>query len=461
MASTGGLRQARQTIKRQACRVVRRPSRSRAGNRTAEATKDARANLTRQLSRTYDLLNRLTEQRDAQNRPTGYGYDALNRLTSIDYADSTLDTAFHYDEANGVTGCSTSSPTGRLTRMIDASGITAYCYDRRGNVIQKRLTTESTTRTVGYAHTKGDRRSAIIYPDGTQIGYGRNTLGQIVTIGRINKPFQSIVTNTAYTPFGPIAQVEFAGNGQQSWSYDLNYRPTGFGEVSTGLQLVPDARGNIVNAIDNSGIVPKTYAYRYDPLSRLLGVSSGGSSSSRGPLLFFGGVMPESFTYDATGNRLTKTGGQSTQAYAYPTDSHRLTAIDSDARTYDAMGNLTARGNQTLVYGEDQRLKQFTLNGSTEADYVHNGKGERTRKTLTSTGTQVEFIYDEQGTLLAEYTTVGASPASLQRLYVWLDERPVTPDRGVIFLCPRLLHVMGQGPPDAVVGHSDQPSHVG
>ena len=69
-----------------------------------------------------------------------YSHDALNRLTAITYPDSTLNVAYHYDEANAVTGCATSFPVGRLTRMIDASGTTVYCHDRRGNIVQKCMT---------------------------------------------------------------------------------------------------------------------------------------------------------------------------------------------------------------------------------------------------------------------------------------------------------------------------------
>ena len=44
-----------------------------------------------------------------------------------------------YDLPDSQTGCGNSFPVGRLSRLTDASGSTTYCYDRRGNVVRKRV----------------------------------------------------------------------------------------------------------------------------------------------------------------------------------------------------------------------------------------------------------------------------------------------------------------------------------
>lgn len=507
-----------------------------AGNRTAEATKDASAAITRQLSRTYDLLNRLIEQRDAHNQPTGFDYDAngnqtetedalgiqteqthdplnrlkqtlqdvggldvqtqfaydpldrltkvtdpkgldteydydglgnlvqltspdtgittytydaagnritqtdargitatythdaLNRLTTIAYPDSSLNVAYHYDEASGTTGCAASFPQGRLTRMLDASGTTAYCYDRRGNVTQKRLAADGTTRTIGHAYTLGNRIKAITYPDGTIIDYTRNLLGQIIGVaqgggGRI----QPIITSATYRPFGPLQHITFDGGASQTFTHDGNDWVTAITGTALNLAYTHDARGNI-DAITEAA---QTRHYGYDALSRFTESSYPPEEPDPSGPIGMGLTLPlEHYTYDATGNRLSKEQNLPLatpyfQFYGYPTDSHRLASIGSQSRSYDAMGNLAAEGNRTFVHGDDQRLKQFQANSQTEATYAHNGKGERTRKTLAGTATQIDFIYDEQGRLLAEYRKIGTNPATLHRLYVWLDDRPV------------------------------------
>ena len=353
-----------------------------------------------------DAAGNRSSQTDARGVTATYSHDALNRLTAIAYPDSALNVAYHYDEANAITGCATSFPKGRLTRMIDASGTTAYCHDRRGNVVQKRITTGGITRTLGHAYTPGDRVSAITYPDATKISYGRNALGQITAISQAGRPDTPIVTSATYRPFGPIAQIGFAGGASQSFTYDNNHWPTAIAGTALDLDYVHDARGNIESITD----AVQTRNYAYDALSRLTQVQDSSLSL-------------ETFTYDATGNRLSKQIGATTQTYAYPPDSHRLTGIDTGTRGYDAMGNLTAQGNRTFAYGDDQRLKQFQISSQTEATYTHNGKGERARK-VTNTHS-VQFIYDEQGRLLAEYRAGTQFLPQLHRLYVWLDDRPV------------------------------------
>ena len=534
-----------------------------AGNRTAETTQNASATVTRQLSRTYDLLNRLIEQRDAHTQPTSFGYDAngnqtgtedaigiqaeqafdpldrlrqalqdvggieaqtgfeydpldrltrvtdpkglnteytydglgnliqlsspdtgittysydqagnrstqtdargitatyshdaLNRLTAITHPDSTLNVAYHYDEANAVTGCATSFPVGRLTRMIDASGTTAYCYDRRGNIIQKRMTIGGITRTVGHAYTKGDRISAITYPDGTTILYTRNTLGQITGVAQDSteraQPIVPIITSATYRPFGPITQITFAGGASQGFSHDGNDWVTAITGTALGLSFEHDARGNIESISETA----HTRRYHYDALSRL---TESDYPPEEDPPIYVPMGMPlplEHYTYDATGNRLSKEQNlpQATpyfQFYGYPADSHRLASIGSQSRTYDAMGNLTAKGNRTFAYGADQRLKQFQINGQTEATYTHNGRGERTIKQADDQ--TWHFIYDEQGRLLAEYQAGLQSLPRLHRLYVWLDERPVAvqPKEGAYANVWLHIHTDHLGTPRAI-----------
>ena len=54
--------------------------------KVAETTQDASAAVTRQLSRTYDLLNRLIGQRDAHKQPTRFVYDTNGNQTGTEDA---------------------------------------------------------------------------------------------------------------------------------------------------------------------------------------------------------------------------------------------------------------------------------------------------------------------------------------------------------------------------------------
>ncbi len=385
---------------------------------------------------TYDAAgNRLT-QTDARSITATSSYDALHRITATTYPDSSQNVSYSYDQPDGVTGCSGSFPIGRLTGFTDASGSTTYCYDHRGNVTRKTQVTGTLSLTTQYGYTLGDRLDTLTYPDGTALTYTRNALGQITAITQTDtNPSQAIVTNATYLPFGPIEQIAFAGGASQDFAYDGNYRMTDLDGTALNLQFRFNEEGNLIDAEDGDlGAAVGTRNYDYDALSRLISVIDGYSPPPGGPGTMMSALtVLETFTYDATGNRLSKysDGMGTAQTYVYPLDSHRLSAIDSQGRTYDAMGNLTGVGSQSFTYGANQRLKQVG-SGAAQVQYQHNAKGERVRKLLgqqinVNDRQQYHYAYDEQGHLLTEYHRSAGTPqpTTLHRQYAWLDDRPV------------------------------------
>lgn len=113
-------------------------------NLTTNYTYDGLSNLTNLSSPDtggtfygYDAAGNRKTQTDARGIVTAYNYDVLNRLIGISYPTSSLNIIYAYDLPNTATGCASSYPIGRLSRMTDSSGSTVYCYDRRGNVTSK------------------------------------------------------------------------------------------------------------------------------------------------------------------------------------------------------------------------------------------------------------------------------------------------------------------------------------
>src|SRR5687767_4636465 len=74
-------------------------------------------------------------QTDVRGITTSYSYDALNRVTTIDYPGTDRDIAYFYDGSNY------SAPivngVGRLTGTQTATETTELQYDARGNVTSK------------------------------------------------------------------------------------------------------------------------------------------------------------------------------------------------------------------------------------------------------------------------------------------------------------------------------------
>lgn len=349
---------------------------------------------------TYDGAGNRKTQLDARGITTTYMYDALNRLTGISYPTTSLNVAYHYDQANTTTGCTTSYPLGRLTSMTDSSGSTTYCYDLRGNVLSKKQITNGTTLTASYTYSLSDRILTMTYPTGAIVTYGRDADGRIVLVTyKANATASSItvIAGVTYYAYGP-AYGTFWGNGRtlaKAYHSDGHFYAV-TGNSATGLHIYydPDVMGNILDASTSSGLSPPTVSYKYDNLYRLTETD-------------VGTTVGETYTYNKTGDRLSKTPqGQSTQVYAYTPGTHRVSSVAGVARTYDANGNTTYTGSATLTYDDRNRMSSAHAMA-----YNYNGRGERV------SGPAGLYTYDEGGHMLGEYTSTGGLGAQ----YIYMD----------------------------------------
>ena len=378
------------------------------GNATAVHSPD-----TGTSSFVYDAAGNRIQATDARNIVSHSTYDALDRLTATTYPTSAENVSYHYDEADSVTGCVGSYPVGHLTRVLETAVATVYCYDPRGNVVQKRQTQGTHVDTIGYTYTPADRLASTLTPDGTAIQYGRDGMGRINAItvlppGTSGAGAGNVVTNVTYLPFGPILSYTL-GNGQTiTRTYDANYAVTDVVSPALNLHFARDAMGNITALGNASGANPAIETYSYDPLYRLTGLKDAQ------------GQAIEAYTYNKTGDRLSKaSNGLATGTYGYQAGTHWLTSIGSSARTYDANGNTTGSttGNDIFGYGYNDRNRMAVVqsNGQTIANYTYNALGQRVAKTAAA---NQRFAYDESSQLLGEY---GGS----SRNYIWLDNLPV------------------------------------
>ena len=128
------------------------------------------------------------------------------------------------------------------------------------------------------------------------------------------------------------------------------------------------------------------------------------------------------YTYDAVGNRLTRSTGN-TDTYAYGATSNRIASITPSSGpvrnfTLDNNGSTTADGVNTYAYDSRGRMVQSVSSLGTTAYYV-NALGQRVRKT-NSLGDTV-YHYDRGGRLIAESTAAGV----IKREYLYLGDIPL------------------------------------
>jgi len=387
-----------------------------------------------------DAAGNRIQQTDAKGIVHTTTYDAINRPVTVSYPDSTQNIAYHYDEADSVTGCSGSFPIGRLTRIVETAVTTTYCYDNHGNVTKKTQAQGTQVDTTSYSYTAADRLNSITTPSQTVTQYSRDATGHIngVTVAPNGGAGQTVVSAISYLPFGPISSYTL-GNGQTiTRSYDANYALTDIVSPALNLHFARDVMGNITALGNSPGANPAVETYGYDSLYRLVGVNDPNGNAI------------EAYTYSKTGDRLSKVkaGGLATGVYGYQSSTHWLTSVGSAARTYDLNGNTigSANAGETLGYGynDRNRLMLVQRNQQTVATYVYNEMGERVAKAVTSPQTINErFAYDEASQLIGEY---GAT----NRDYIWLGSLPIAVVDSLPTSAISYVHVDGLGTPRAI-----------
>lgn len=375
-------------------------------DQTVQASPD-----TGSTSRTYDAAGDILTSTDAKGVVATNTYDALDRLLTTSYADTTQNVTYSYDDPNSTTGCSSSYPIGRLTRIIENAVTTVYCYDAQGSVTKKRQITSAGTDSTSYSYSSAERLSGIIYPSGTAVSYARDGDGRIqsISVTPLGGSASTAVSGVTYMPFGPVSGYTL-GNGQAvSRTYDYNYRLTGITSPAFSLYFARDLMGDIIAIGNSPGASPATETYTFDPLYRLTTVTEAN------------GTVLESVSYNQSGDRLSKSGnGLSTGTYSYNPNTHQLVATGNASRAVDADGNTTAISQAGSTYGfgysDRNRMTVAQLGGTTIADYMYNAVNERIQK-VTGANTE-RYDYNEASQMLGEY---GAT----NRDYIWMDDIPV------------------------------------
>jgi RHS repeat-associated core domain len=351
---------------------------------------------------------------DARGVTVTSTYDAIDRIATSSYPDTTLNVTYHYDEADAVTGCSGSYPVGRLTRVIEANGTaTVYCYNRLGEVTRKQLTVDGAMSTTSYTYTLAGRLSGMTYPSGAQVTYGRNGEGRINAATLYpagGGTAVNLITGTTYEPFGPIASYTLGSGQTVTRTFDSTGQIASVSSAALDLVYNRDVEGNVTGL---SGTSTSTNGFGLDALQRLKVVTDGS------------GTPLESYTYNTTGDRLSKTTlFQDGGTYSYASGTHQVTAIGVYARTYDAAGNtLTATMVTepfTFRYNDRSRLDRVTRSGNVVGTYTLDAFGQRVEKVATlATAITTRFGYDEKSQLIAEQSN------GTFREYVYLDQLPI------------------------------------
>lgn len=410
----------------------------RAGRETSVT--DAMGNTWR---RTYDQRGRETSSTDPDTGTTTYTFDdAGQRLRATDARGVTL--AYAYDALGRLTGEYQGSTAGTklaertydtlargqltsATRWVNGQ---AYVYavaalDPNGRPTITSVTIPAVeaglagTYTFGTAYNPNGSIASTTLPaagglPAETLTYGYDRLGQAVTLAGLS----NYVNQTVYDAFGQVSMLNATDGGgrnlQQYWYRDTaTQRLTEhlvYGSTSPSVPLdtnyTYDSAGNITSIADRlsqygAGFGPDdTQCFRYDSLDRLADAwtPASGTCTASPAASSLGGAAPywQSFTYDRTGNRLTKVqhaaAGDTTSTYTYPgagqPQPHALAAGTttgpgaggSASYSYDPAGNTIARpgakASQVLAWDAEGHLANVTEGGATTS-YLYDADGNR------------------------------------------------------------------------------------
>jgi RHS repeat-associated protein len=417
----------------------------------------------------YDSMGRRTTVTDALNNTTTTTYDARGRVTRITSPDTTH-TDFAYDLAGrrtsvtdplGRTTHYAYDPYGRLASVVDPlNGTTEYGYDLMSNLVSL---TDAKGQTTSFEYDGYNRVKKVIYPGGAYETFTYDTGGRLAT--RVDR--KNVTTTYAYdalnrltgktysdgtTPavsytYTTAGQLSTAANGTDTltWTYDLSGQLTSeqSSKNSSTVAYTYDLGGNRLS-LSLDGQVFVTYAY--DDASRLTTITRGSSSftfgydnaNRRTSLGYPNGVnttysydtlsrltnltaaisgttvTSSAYTYDAAGNRLTKTHPDYAESYVYDA-LYRLREVNRTGLTkhwiynYDAVGNRLSEqvdnSVSTYAYNEKNQLLSTTGGGLLRFRGTLNEPG-----TVTVNGQPAQML---AGNTFEAYVDVPTTPTTV------------------------------------------------
>jgi RHS repeat-associated protein len=368
----------------------------------------------------YDNFNNLTQRTDPRGVVTSYSYDGLNRLTQISYnvgstgVPATPTVNYYYDA-----GGASAFALGKLTSMSDGPGTDTYTYDNMGRRTQCVRVINSVAYTTSYNYNEMNEVTQTTYPSGRVVQQSFDSLARLCEVapsttgcGTAASPYS---TGYAYSAanqvsgfnYGNGVSASFASSPDRLQLTSLAYAKGTSTLFSQNYDYVQNGGNNgqiaaITDNVDNG----RTAYYGYDALLRLVSAATVGSANySKWGL---------SWNYDRYGNRTA----QNVTAGSAPSNSVSVSATTNQFTTagyaYDAAGNMTNDGVNSLVYDAEDRVTSSSGGGGSGV-YTYDGYSKRIEKSVSGVATAYIFSNSQ---VIAEYAA-GAAASSPSREYIY------------------------------------------
>ena len=334
---------------------------------------------------TYDAANQLVSEARGMSPSAGcgsapgsartsFGYDALGRLTSVNYPDASPDVSMTYD-ANG----------NLLTANRGVSAWT-YVYDVMNQLVSETLVVDGRSYGTSYGYASDGRLSTQTTPAGRAIslapdGHGRPTRA---SIGGVN-----YASGAAYHPSGQLSSLSYGNGLSYSASFNARQQMIDLIVSRSGLNALDfsynyDANGRVTLVTDHA-VAGQNRSFGYDALGRL--------STASGPW------GAGSYTYDLLNNIRSKTLGPHTVEIDYNADNQVSRARDTRDgniwRLYghDARGNVI--DNARLQFTYDRSDQPTAISGAATGSFAYDAHNRRVKQVIN--GETIYTVYSLSG----------------------------------------------------------------
>lgn len=384
----------------------------------------------------YDDNGSIISTTDARNITVTGVYDKLNRLIFRNYSDQTPDVSFYYD-GTGLASVPNFSK-GQTTKVSSSVSETRYTsFDNMGRLLASQQLTTAAQRAgtqapyaSSYSYNLSGMLTSEIYPSGRVVTYNYDQDSELESLWstRANQTSAKVyLSQITRNSSGAIEKMRL-GNGRfETAQYNARGQITqiGLGYSDTDkslLKLEYDYGTNLQNngslrqqKISYAGLENQiTQNYSYDDLNRLQSATET-AAGSQTP------TWRQTFNSDRFGNRVFDAANTTTLSQTAPAKINNPSINTSDNRLkkdqdgdnvtdydYDKNGNLVLDAeNKRFVYDAENRQAQFfgASNQTPEtpdAVYEYDGEGKRVRK--INGQTEIIFVYNANGQLIAEYS---------------------------------------------------------
>jgi RHS repeat-associated protein len=393
----------------------------------------------------YDSLGRKIFMHDPDSGDWFYGYDAVGNLLYQEDPQPGQHVQFCYDRLNRPTrecrirqdfavaaGCvapcdeevrytyddpSVPNATGRLTAVTDPSGTARVeAYDVRGRVRRHRreivVAGQSGEAVTGFDYDTGDKLTQLTYPDGEQVLYRYDKVGQLYSV----RGKRSYVKKITYDLFGRPSTLLHGDASRDIWTYHDASRNFQLASLQTMRGKRPVLQydysytaSGLVERLDDKDVIgisslDASATYTYDGLGRLTGAS--GRNLPYGP-------GANGYAYDPWGNLTRKEGRQLGYASTHPHTLERINGVAAGLG-HDDNGNRTRKPQQSYTYDLADRLTQITVSGGPRVELLYDHAGGRVAKTVGSAVTRYygDLLEVRDRTLIKHYFAGGRRIAS-------------------------------------------------